>query len=187
MKIVNFVGQRFGKLVALSRETIGNHYHAYWNCQCDCGTITKVRTDALRTALSCGCVGRQKLRLGPEKLRRYKTKHEYYRAQCLRSHGLTLEDYNRESEKQKHVCAICGKKNKRYLCVDHDHKTGKFRGLLCDRCNQGLGSFQDNPNLLKSAIQYLSNNAQTSPTPIIALQARNQETESPEQPSAPLS
>ncbi len=43
------------------------------------------------------------------------------------------------------------------LCVDHDHKTGEIRGLLCDSCNNGLGRFKDNPEILASALSYLQN------------------------------
>ncbi len=55
-------------------------------------------------------------------------------------------------------CAICGTNQsqlKRELALDHDHATGKLRGLLCDRCNVGLGMFQDNKERLLQAIQYL--------------------------------
>jgi protein-arginine kinase activator protein McsA len=50
-------------------------------------------------------------------------------------------------------CNICGKTAK--LAVDHDHKTNKFRGLLCDNCNMGLGQFKDDPMLLEFAQIYL--------------------------------
>ena len=57
---------------------------------------------------------------------------------------------------QGNCCAICGAKPKgRRLAVDHDHKTGKVRGLLCMFCNTGLGKFRDDPKLLKKAIGYL--------------------------------
>jgi hypothetical protein len=59
-------------------------------------------------------------------------------------------------------CAICGKKNlmsksgyKRVLCIDHDHRTGKFRGILCNGCNTSLGQFNDDVRILKRAIRYL--------------------------------
>jgi hypothetical protein len=50
-------------------------------------------------------------------------------------------------------CVICGSQEK--LVVDHDHKTGEIRGLLCNHCNRGLGHFKDDPMLLEFAAQYL--------------------------------
>jgi hypothetical protein len=56
-------------------------------------------------------------------------------------------------------CDICGGeqtyKNKTRLAMDHDHKTGKLRGWLCDRCNNGLGHFEDDIERMKKAIAYL--------------------------------
>lgn len=50
-------------------------------------------------------------------------------------------------------CVICGSEEK--LVVDHDHKTGLIRGMLCNHCNRGLGHFRDDPLLLEFAAQYL--------------------------------
>ena len=50
-------------------------------------------------------------------------------------------------------CVICGSEEK--LVVDHDHKTGQIRGMLCNHCNRGLGHFKDDPMLLEFAAQYL--------------------------------
>ena len=50
-------------------------------------------------------------------------------------------------------CVICGSEEK--LVVDHDHKTGQIRGLLCNHCNRGLGHFRDDPMLLEFAAHYL--------------------------------
>jgi hypothetical protein len=52
-----------------------------------------------------------------------------------------------------HECVICGSKEP--LVIDHDHVTGKIRGMLCGHCNRGLGHFRDDPQLLEFAAQYL--------------------------------
>jgi hypothetical protein len=61
---------------------------------------------------------------------------------------------------QQGVCAICKKAelSNKALAVDHCHKTGRFRGLLCRKCNTGLGFFNDDPDLLEAAKNYLKNN-----------------------------
>jgi Autographiviridae endonuclease VII len=61
-------------------------------------------------------------------------------------------------DKQNGVCAICGGTctNGHTLYVDHDHKTGMIRGLLCNRCNFGIGYFKDNQTFLAAAIEYLN-------------------------------
>jgi Recombination endonuclease VII len=73
-------------------------------------------------------------------------------------YGITKKEYETLLANQNSLCAICGEveqKFKRALAVDHDHKTGKVRGLLCSSCNQGLGHFRDSLVLLKSAQNYL--------------------------------
>lgn len=91
-----------------------------------------------------------------EKFREYNT---FYKLQ--NKFNLSKEDYHKMLEKQNYVCKICKNiqiKSKAVLCVDHDHKTGKIRGLLCDLCNKGLGFFKDDCNLLKNAVEYIINN-----------------------------
>ena len=71
---------------------------------------------------------------------------------------MTVEDYDALMEKQNGQCAIC-KTNEltfgRGLVVDHNHKTGQIRGLLCSHCNVILGHANDDTKVLASAIQYL--------------------------------
>ncbi len=79
-----------------------------------------------------------------------------------RTYGLSLDEYQDMFERSEHKCNICGSegfrinsKAKNTLCVDHDHETGKIRGLLCHNCNRALGLLQDDTTLLEKAIKYL--------------------------------
>ena len=78
--------------------------------------------------------------------------------QLLIKYGITVEDYNYKLEQQQGGCAICFKNNAngRRLSVDHNRDTGAVRGLLCGRCNIGLGQFGDNVDNLEAAIDYLN-------------------------------
>ena len=74
----------------------------------------------------------------------------------LRPYGLTLDTYATLWAKQGGVCNICGGDNKRRsLAIDHCHKSGAVRGLLCDDCNLLLGAARDSPNRLLRAAEYL--------------------------------
>ena len=89
---------------------------------------------------------------------------DYMKNSFLKSvYGITLDDYHQMWDEQNGVCVICGQpetRKSRYggicdLHVDHDHATGKVRGLLCHRCNIMLGEAQDDPQILAKAIEYL--------------------------------
>jgi len=78
--------------------------------------------------------------------------------------NLTLEEYHKMYADQNGSCAICGKSVTLYAetkdlssvaCVDHCHTTNVVRGLLCNKCNTGIGMLEDNINTLKNAIKYL--------------------------------
>jgi hypothetical protein len=73
-------------------------------------------------------------------------------------YGIDIETYNLLLLQQNHSCLICGVHQKeltKRLAIDHCHQTGKVRGLLCAKCNKGLGQFNDNPELIKRAAAYL--------------------------------
>jgi hypothetical protein len=90
--------------------------------------------------------------------KRYKKNKKKLRNTFLkRKFGITLEVYNKILKEQKGVCAVCGRKEKnKSLAVDHDHKTGKIRGLLCGRCNPALGFLQESPKLIKKILEYIN-------------------------------
>ena len=69
-------------------------------------------------------------------------------------YGLRRKECDELIKKQKGRCTICLKKPKRWT-ADHDHSSGRFRGLLCNLCNAGLGSFRDSTENLRRAIIYL--------------------------------
>ncbi|MCI0440747.1 MAG: endonuclease VII domain-containing protein [Chloroflexi bacterium] len=83
--------------------------------------------------------------------------------QLFYHYGITLEEYDAMVKKQKSVCAICKRapdphKRQKALFVDHDHATGRVRGLLCNKCNTSLGGFSDSPFVLRAALDYLEEN-----------------------------
>jgi predicted ATP-binding protein involved in virulence len=78
-----------------------------------------------------------------------------YLRTSLSRFGISLDEYNEMYERQNGVCVICGKNKNRRLCIDHDHTTGKIRGLLCRECNMALGYVQDETTVLKNMIEYL--------------------------------
>lgn len=81
------------------------------------------------------------------------------RIACLRQYGLTLSDYEHMLVKQNGRCAGCGTPalecRQGKLCVDHDHATGKVRGLLCHDCNHAIGQAKESPAILYGLIDYL--------------------------------
>jgi hypothetical protein len=75
--------------------------------------------------------------------------------QRLAAYGLSKEDYDRMLAQQHGACAICKQRSQATLCIDHDHSTGEVRGLLCRKCNMGLGLYDDDPCRLRAAAAYL--------------------------------
>lgn len=74
------------------------------------------------------------------------------------TYGIPIEQYYEMLTLQMSGCTICKKtivENAKFLAVDHNHTTGKVRGLLCNKCNRLLGFANDNPELLRKAADYL--------------------------------
>lgn len=87
-------------------------------------------------------------------IKRYDKRKEYSKvAYIKRTYNISYEDYQEMFRLHNGCCAICNSSGK--LAIDHCHKTGKIRGLLCHNCNRGLGMFADDKLRLKKAINYL--------------------------------
>lgn len=122
-------------------------------CPC-CLNIKPVKEFFLRNSAWDKAAHRCKLCVGQDPSKRA--------ARLLKIYGLTLEEYNSHLERQGFGCAICKTNQAEYqtktgrkLTVDHCHSTGKIRGILCNKCNRGLALFNDNPELLTRAAEYL--------------------------------
>jgi hypothetical protein len=102
-----------------------------------------------------------------EKKYEWNRKHpeHFKKRMLLKYYNMTIEDYNSILIKQDYKCAICGinqsetpsskfVKN-RAFAVDHNHSTGKVRGLLCGKCNMGIGGFNESIVILDKAKQYI--------------------------------
>lgn len=122
--------------------------------------FSKCKTEKFNMSVSCrkcNSVEKRQRRLNgrPERNK------EQERAHNLKSnYGLTVEEYDVLLEKQGRGCAVCGSLDSKttrtkYLFVDHCHKTGEIRGLLCHKCNVALGLFEDNIEVLEKATAYL--------------------------------
>lgn len=88
-----------------------------------------------------------------------KGRNAYY----LRNYGIDEKELERMKESQDNKCSLCGsqgfligkKGHHEKLAVDHCHKTGKVRSLLCHNCNRALGLLQDDPDLMERAADYI--------------------------------
>ncbi len=112
-----------------------------------------------------GISRRSKKRLHPDERRRRhkewadKNKDWSLDYSMRRRYGITLEHYNRMFSEQDGCCAICKTHQsefKRRLAVDHCHKTGSVRKLLCNACNRALGVIKDNPKIAVGMFEYLN-------------------------------
>ena len=131
-----------------------------------------------RDGLSCWCKNcnsiykKQYHKVNVDYCRKYRKENreriqKYQKEYDLKKYNLTLEQKNEMLNKQNGCCAICKKpetafnskiKTIKSLAVDHNHKNGKVRGLLCGNCNIGIGKLKEDIQILKNAIQYIEVN-----------------------------
>jgi hypothetical protein len=86
-------------------------------------------------------------------------------ARFKKTYGISYEEYEEKRKEVQYCCEICGKHEEDHsrgkLFVDHDHDTGKYRGLLCTQCNSALGMVYDNVEILQKMIEYLQKHGNT--------------------------
>ena len=180
------IGEKYGKLTVDSNPfyvKYGNgkkKQRAFFVCECETRkemncqrvksgdtTTCSVHCGSKGTQLKngkkvCGKCGQKKTENDFYKTPRYKDGLENHCIECDRNkdlerrYGITTQHYQIMLTKQNHVCALCGKKGKKRLAVDHCHATGKVRGLLCHKCNTAIGILNEDVSLLRRAIDYLS-------------------------------
>lgn len=90
--------------------------------------------------------------------RRIHTPKNYKDTWLKYTYGISIEDYEQMIIDQNECCAICGKQQNEFnkpLFIDHNHDTGEIRGLLCLKCNSGIGLLNDDPEIIQMALNYL--------------------------------
>ncbi|MEU3117990.1 MULTISPECIES: endonuclease VII domain-containing protein [Micromonospora] len=143
------VKQRYDREVKTPREVPDGHRFC-----ADCGTVKPLadfpRNRSDSTGYATYCKPCHNLRTRETKQRLYGGNREYH---LRRRYGVGEKEFQELLTEQGGVCAICRRPDPEHL--DHDHRTGWVRGILCFNCNGGLGQFKDNAEVLARAITYL--------------------------------
>jgi len=176
MRVCDKSGQRYGRLVVLSRADNTPDGKVRWLCQCDCGATVVKRSAYLKHGVnsSCGCYVKERAKKLAQSHRgacspRWKGGRNSAHCRCVAA----LAQSRGKAKREGHVpcnapleelvatvvdkCQLCGVPEMELttkLCLDHDHETGQFRGWLCHRCNRLVGmveAYQQQVN------QYLDN------------------------------
>ena len=118
--------------------------------------------DVNRPCICCGEIFTRNVNTKQAPYTKFCSRKCMYKLRRLKSYGITFAELNERIKEQNESCAICkipfNKLDPHSINIDHDHRTGKVRGILCLNCNQGLGQFKDNSTNLRIAAEYLENN-----------------------------
>lgn len=138
-----FCSKRCGELARREREKQDRLARSARQCR-GCGTdITGRRSDVVWCSQSCAA--------------RRPERAAVRRRATLKQYGLSVEEFEAMLAKQRGRCAICGGTEPKHTnwSVDHDHVTGQVRGILCSACNTGIGQLQDDPDIIRKALDYV--------------------------------
>lgn len=165
MERINLIGEVFGRLIVIAEAPTANK-HRRLLCKCSCGAEKVIALASLRSGntKSCGCFhkevaaerGRRNVHTPEQKeAARKKRIRLQYNRHLKAKFGISVEAADNMRIAQDDKCAICNNPFTQTPDLDHDHKTGKIRGLLCHPCNLILGLAKDNPDILRNATYYL--------------------------------
>lgn len=186
-RIHNLLGNTYGQLVVEGLVPIQErkkHTRAEWVCLCACGQRKIFRGDQLECgkAISCGCASSAARSANMKQIRaKYgapcalpmweehgmncdasgAARRAYaFESRLWSKYGLTFMAYCDLADAQDFKCPVCTDtlSMDRNTHIDHDHATGKVRGLLCASCNTAIGHLQDSKDNMARAIQYLNTN-----------------------------
>lgn len=174
-KAQDIVGSKIGRLKIISIKKRDRQGRPIYEALCECGNKSYPRKDYLNNRgifSHCGCRNglsyEEKNNIEKEKRKSSYAKNlEINKLNSRKNkykirYKITLEQYEKMLQNQKSTCFICKKhqsnmpKSYGRLVIDHCHKTGKIRGLLCRSCNSGIGQLKDSETLLRRAIHYLA-------------------------------
>lgn len=145
-------------------KTIENGCKVCSICRVSKPTTEYNKASSRKYGIECFCreCGKKRSEQRRLRLKADGTLNQEYRKHNMAKWKVPLDWYKNKHDEQKGMCAICLKKEivtrngqVRELCIDHDHATGVNRGLLCSKCNLGIGHLQDSPTLLEKAAVYL--------------------------------
>jgi len=134
----------------------------YCSKQCNYDVQNKKKSEAVKRKIKkrlCEACGQEYMPKRFESGLKYCSRECMGRANNFRQkYGTTVREYNVMFEEHAGRCAICGvhqSQLEKALHIDHCHETGAVRGLLCSRCNRGIGQFKDDPEIVERAIEFL--------------------------------
>lgn len=164
---VDLTGQKFNKRLVLSWAGApvyhGKKGSSLWNVVCECGRLAVVPTSNLKRYTSCGCDKTGAVRSGATRRSSLPLNARRNASHLRTCFKMTVEEFERKRAGQNNRCGICDEEFTVTPSVDHDHECclgnrscGKcVRGLLCKKCNAGIGCLRDSVDMLQKAINYL--------------------------------
>lgn len=151
----DLTGLRFGNLIVIERAANMRDGATAWLCRCDCGKYKIIRANSLNMGRSTKCYNW----CGKTRQTAERRKQIMFACKMRHKYGIGPEERNAIEVSQNGLCAIC--RTKRELVVDHDHLTGKVRGLLCKKCNWMIGFAEDSTTTLERGMAYLKKHSKS--------------------------